>query len=160
MDHGVYCLKKSGRSNWILFFSDFVRGPPSPLSVQGLLVFQETLMAGTKKEEATTDHSGRMHEEEDEEEDITRTEKQGRKPAVSRAKLFIVNPSFFSWCWSSFSICKYRASMRRWGWAGSIDKVSLSKCAGIELHRRLDLTANLGNQIYTKQKACKFFSIH
>ena len=59
-------------------------------------MFQETLMAGTKKEEATTDHSGRMHEEEgEEEEDITRTAKQGRKPAVSRAKLFIVNRIFF-----------------------------------------------------------------
>ena len=56
------------------------------------LVFQDTLMAGTKKEDATTDHSGRMQgevEEGEEEEDTTRTEKQGRKPAVSSAKLFI-----------------------------------------------------------------------
>ena len=64
---------------------------PSPLSVQGnVLVFQDTLMAGTKKEDGTTDQSDRMQEEEEEEEeDTTRTEKQGRKPAVSRAKLFI-----------------------------------------------------------------------
>ena len=61
---------------------------PSPLSVQGnVLVFQDTLMAGTKKEDGTTDHSFRMQEEE--EEDTTRTEKLVRKPAVSRAKLFI-----------------------------------------------------------------------
>ena len=61
---------------------------PSPLSVQGnVLVFQDTLMAGTKKEDGTTDQSDRMQEEE--EEDTTRTEKLVRKPAVSRAKLFI-----------------------------------------------------------------------
>ena len=56
-----------------------------------MLVFQDTLMAGTKKEDATTDHSGRMQGEleKGEEEDTTRTEKQGRKLAVSRAKLFI-----------------------------------------------------------------------
>ena len=60
---------------------------PSPLSVQGnVLVFQDTLMAGTKKEDGTTDQSDRMQEEE---EDTTRTEKLVRKPAVSRAKLFI-----------------------------------------------------------------------
>ena len=50
-------------------------------------MFQDTLMAGTKKEDGTTDHSFRMQEEE--EEDTTRTEKLVRKPAVSRAKLFI-----------------------------------------------------------------------
>ena len=61
---------------------------PSPLSVQGnVLVFQDTLMAGTKKEDGTTDQSDRMQEEE--EEDTTRTEKLVRKPAVKRAKLFI-----------------------------------------------------------------------
>ena len=54
-----------------------------------ILVFQDTLMAGTKKEDGTTDHSFRMQEEEEEEEDTTRTEKLVRKPAVSRAKLFI-----------------------------------------------------------------------
>ena len=65
---------------------------PSPLSVQGnVLVFQDTLMAGTKKEDGTTDQSDRMQEEEEEEEEEhpTRTEKLVRKPAVSRAKLFI-----------------------------------------------------------------------
>lgn len=68
---------------------------PSPLSVQAaILVFQDTLMAGTKNEDATTVQSGRMQgevEEEVEEEDTIRTEKLERNPAVNmRQKLFII----------------------------------------------------------------------
>ena len=68
-------------SNWPSSF-------PSPLSVQWsrAVVFQDTLMAGTKKEDGVTHQSGRRQGEE---EDTTRTEKLVRKPAVSRAKLFI-----------------------------------------------------------------------
>ena len=55
--------------------------------MQWRVVFQDTLMAGTKKEDGATHQSGRMQGEE-EEEVTTSTEKLERKPAA-RAKLFI-----------------------------------------------------------------------
>ena len=45
-------------------------------------MFQDTVMAGTKKEDGATHQSGRMQGEE-EEEVTTNTEKLERKPAVS-----------------------------------------------------------------------------